>query len=420
MSVELNKIHQSDCIEGMQKMDDNSVDLVFADPPFNLEKAYKTYTDDMSEEGYDAWCFDWIKEAHRVLKPGGAMFLHNIPKWLAQYTCVLKELKMDFRHWIAWNAPTAPMGTSLQPAHYGILYYTKPGAEHTFYEIRQTHARCRKCKCLAADYGGKKDTIQPLGPLCSDVITDIDCDNAYPVTTDLWNNIHRIKHKKYRNEGHPCQLPVHLLERIVLMASDEGQVCLDPFMGTGTTAVAAVRMGRQFVGFDLSEQYVNIGMSRVARQIPSKLGNPGDPAGNFYVSVYRGDVVSVRDVDICGPKKQKNVYLSQWTDLFKDWPDNGDKRKLLDTEKLAFKLVYKNKMDELAAVLKETDVTKDKKGASVGEEETEEEMQPGVTEIFDNIPLKKKSKKEKVNGTDGEGTTGSVQAGEEADKTVAT
>ena len=70
----------------------------------------------------------------------------------------------------------------------------------------------------------------------------------------MWTDIHRVKHNQYK-DNHPCQLPIHLLERIILMCSDEGDVVVDPFMGSGTTAVAAKRLGRKFIGFDLSEGY---------------------------------------------------------------------------------------------------------------------------------------------------------------------
>jgi site-specific DNA-methyltransferase (adenine-specific) len=94
---------------------------------------------------------------------------------------------------------------------------------------------------LLKDYGGKKDSLHPFGPLVS----------------DSWVDIHRIKHNKYRDE-HPCQLPIHLLERIVLMSTDENDIVFDPFVGTGTSALAAKRLGRRFIGVDIDDKYVNI------------------------------------------------------------------------------------------------------------------------------------------------------------------
>jgi len=166
------------------------------------------------------------------------------------------------------------MGKSLQPGHYGILYYVKDPDKNKFYEIRYSHKRCRKCKYLLKDYGGKKASLHPFGPLVSDV----------------WTDIHRIKHNKYRDE-HPCQLPIHLLERLILMSTDENDIVLDPFVGTGTTVIAAKRLGRRFIGIDMDKKYVNITKNKLFIEFPdSKIRN-------CWVSFYLDDVVTIRDID---------------------------------------------------------------------------------------------------------------------------
>jgi site-specific DNA-methyltransferase (adenine-specific) len=209
----------------------------------------------------------------RVTKPSGSILLHNIPKWLTYYAAFLNRVA-DFKHWIAWDAPTAPMGTSLQPSHYGILFYAKAAKENKFYEIRHPHKRCRKCGYLLKDYGGKKAGLHPFGPLVSDV----------------WTDIHRIKHNKYRDE-HPCQLPVHLLERLILMTTDETDIILDPFIGTGTTAIAAKRLGRSYIGFDIDKNYTEIAQCKLRQEASiSKIGN-------IWVSYFIGEVISIRDKD---------------------------------------------------------------------------------------------------------------------------
>ncbi len=195
----LNTITQGDCLELLRQIPDASVDVTFADPPFNLKKGYNSYKDSLKLQEYLTWCEAWISEVVRITKPTGSIFLHNIPKWLTYYATFLNK-RADFKHWISWDAPTAPMGKTLQPAHYGILFYAKDAKQLKFYEIRHPHKRTRKTQILAKDYGGKKSMLHPFGPLVSDV----------------WTDIHRIKHNKFRDE-HPCQLPIHLLERIILM-----------------------------------------------------------------------------------------------------------------------------------------------------------------------------------------------------------
>ncbi len=269
----IDQIIQEDCLEIMKNIPDNSVDITFADPPFNLGKKYNGYRDNKELHAYLDWCKRWIYEMVRITKPTGSIFVHNIPKWLTYYATFLNEIAY-FKHWIAWDAPTAPMGKSLQPSHYGILYYAKDRKETKFYEIRYPHKRCRKCNYLLKDYGGKKAGLHPFGPLVSDV----------------WTDIHRIKHNKYRDE-HPCQLPIHLLERIILMSTDENDIVLDPFVGTGTTVISAKRLGRRFIGIDIDEKYVNITKDKLFRE------SADSKIGDTWISFYLDEIVTIRDID---------------------------------------------------------------------------------------------------------------------------
>lgn len=269
----INKIINGDCLELLIKIPDNSVDMTFADPPFNLQKKYNNYKDSLEFEDYIKWCDQWIREMVRVTKPTGSIFVHNIPKWLTYYVNFLNEYA-NFKHWIAWNAPTSPMGKSLQPAHYGVLFYVKDSKKAKIYEIRMPHERERKSDYLRKDYGGKKARLHPFGPLVSDV----------------WTDIHRIKHNKYRDK-HPCQLPVPLLERLILMTTDEGDIVLDPFVGTGTTAVAAKKLGRKYIGIDIDEEY-----KRISEYNLKKI-QPDSKIGRSWVSFHLGEVRTIRAKD---------------------------------------------------------------------------------------------------------------------------
>jgi len=268
----INKVILGDAIEIMRQIPDNSVDMTFADPPFNLGKKYNSYYDKKNIDEYIEWCKLWMKEMVRVTKSSGSIFVHNIPRWLTHFATFLNEIA-HFRHWIAWNAMGAPLGKTLLPNHYGILWYTKQIKSYKFYDIRGPHPRCRKCITILQDYGGKKDQIHPFGPLVSDV----------------WTDIHRIRHKKRRDE-HPCQLPIPLLERLILMTTDEGDVVLDPFVGTGTTAIAAKRLGRKYIAIDIDPNYVEITKKKLK---PTK----STMINGCYVSIYLGKIVTLRDKD---------------------------------------------------------------------------------------------------------------------------
>jgi len=261
-----------DCIEILATIEDNSVDMCFADPPFNLEKKYTSYKDQRPATEYLDWCKRWLSELVRITKPSGAIFVHNIPKWLTYYASILNDYAY-FRHWISWDAMSNPLGKTLLPAHYGILFYTKKPKAFKFYEIRAPHRRCRYCNSYLKDYGGKKDQMHPFGALVSDV----------------WTDIHRIRHSVRRDE-HPCQLPIPLLERIILMATDENDIVLDPFLGTGTTAIAAKALGRRFIGIDVDPKYGEIARKKLADVKESKYRG-------YYVSYFLGKILSIRDVD---------------------------------------------------------------------------------------------------------------------------
>ncbi len=268
-----NQIIQGDCLELFKDIPDNSVDMTFADPPFNLKKKYTSYNDSLEFQEYLNWCEQWISEMVRVTKPTGSIFLHNIPKWLTYYATYLNKYAY-FKHWISWDAPTAPMGKSLQPAHYGILFYGKEPKGTKINELRYPHKRDRKQGYLLKDYGGKKDKLHPFGPLVSDV----------------WTDIHRIKHNKKR-DPHPCQLPIHLLDRLILLATEEGNIVLDPFSGTGTTAISAKRLGRKYIGFELDSEYVEISKRKL------ETVEPNFRLGESWVSFYLKDVITIRNND---------------------------------------------------------------------------------------------------------------------------
>ncbi len=267
----INKVVKGDCLEVMGKIPDNSVDVTFADPPFNLRKKYNSYYDKHEIEEYLSWCKKWLTEMVRITKPTGSIFVHNIPKWLIYFGSYLNEIA-TFRHWIAWDAMGSPLGKTLLPNHYGILYYVKSDI-FKFYDIRMLHKRCRNCHYILQDYCGKKSQMHQFGPLVSDV----------------WTDIHRIRHKKRRDE-HPCQLPIHLLERLLLLSSEEEDIVLDPFIGTGTTAIAAKKLGRRFIGIDIDPKYVEITNKKLEEAEPTVING-------CYVSNFLDNVITVRDRD---------------------------------------------------------------------------------------------------------------------------
>jgi site-specific DNA-methyltransferase (adenine-specific) len=238
-----NKILTGDCRTILATIEDNTIDVCFADPPFNLAKPYNQYYDRKPKAEYLEWSQAWLSELVRITKPTGSIFVYNIPKWLTHYASILNNLAY-FQHWIVWDSLARPCGNTLLPAHYGILFYTKQPQGFTFNELRIPHQRCSKCHHYIKDYGGKpRNSIGHL-------------------LTDVWADISRIQNKRLRGH-HPCPLPEKLIERIILISSNPGDLILDPFCGTGTTPVVAKRLGRPFVGIDIDPTYVAFAKQRL-------------------------------------------------------------------------------------------------------------------------------------------------------------
>ena len=293
-TLPLNEILCGDSIEELKKIPDNSIDMTFADPPFNLNKKYGNYKDKKSTDDYIKWCEQWLTEMVRITKPTGSILVHNIPKWLTYYASHLNKIA-NFKHWIAWDSMSMPLGKSLLPAHYGILFYTKSPKGFTFHELRSPHKKCRTCGEMIKDYGGKKKQIHPYGTLLSDV----------------WADIHRIRHNS-RRDAHPCQLPEPLLERLILMTTNEGDVVLDPFIGAGTTALAAKRLGRNYIGIDIDPKYQKIVTDKLRKvNYRSSNGYKYNGDGLEIASKYLKNLTISEDEEIFPIDNQKNTKIAQ-------------------------------------------------------------------------------------------------------------
>jgi len=237
-----NKIYQGDCIEIMRDFPDKSVDLAFCDPPYNLEKAYNSHEDNMDAEAYLIWCEKWIDEYIRLLKPKGSLVIVNIPKWAVEHAYFLNK-KLYFREWIAWDAMSVPRGY-MMPAHYAILHYSKSNEDLNLNPIPEPHPN-EWC----------------LRPDCKEKQKELDKDNPL---SDIWTDIHRIKHSGKRDE-HPCQLPEKLLRRIIKLLTNKNDLVIDCMVGTGTTAVVAKKLSRKYIGIEIDKEYAEITRKKLKR-----------------------------------------------------------------------------------------------------------------------------------------------------------
>lgn len=235
-STKYGTLHQGDCLSLLRETKSNSVDLIFADPPFNLDKYYASeMDDDLPEHKYLNWCEDWISQCIRVLKDGGSFFLWNIPKWHIILSKFLDD-RLSFRNWIATDIKfSLPIQGKLYPSHYSLLYFVKGEKPNYFQPDRLPMEVCRSCFREIKDYGGYKNKMNPKGINLSDV----------------WLDIPPVRHAKYKKRKEANELSIKLLDRIIEMSSNEGDLIFDPFGGSGTTYIVSELKKRRWLGVEL-------------------------------------------------------------------------------------------------------------------------------------------------------------------------
>ncbi len=246
-------LFQGNCLALLSQMLPNSVDMVFADPPFNLGKRYdsEAFTDTLETEKYRSWCQTWLSEMVRTLRPGGSLFLYHWPKWLIELGHWLNNLPMlEYRSWIALTMKSGfPIKNRLHPAHYGILYYTKRGdknkreEKHTFNVVRSRTPVCRHCGNEIRDYGGYRDKFKKY-----------EDEEGIPwiQISDFWEDTRPARQDKSR-QIQIVELPLLIPERIILLATKPEDIVLDVFGGGGSTYHAAQMHQRRWIGCDIGD-----------------------------------------------------------------------------------------------------------------------------------------------------------------------
>jgi site-specific DNA-methyltransferase (adenine-specific) len=257
----IDTLHKAPALDVLKMIPSETVDLAFADPPFNLTKNYNGYSDDRNERDYLGWCKRWVIEYERVLKPGGAMFILNLPKWSALLADFLGRAgKLYLQNWIVWNSLPEPKGV-LMPAHYALLYFTK-GEEGS---------RFNYC---SMENGWEPFDEAVFPPDRADVCQRRGCVRKRRASgrtwrgelTDIWHDIHRDRRPKkgaIDSKAHPCVTPERLIDRIIRLTTEPGDVVLDAFAGTGTTAMVARRLDRRFIAIEQDDDYLCVANRRV-------------------------------------------------------------------------------------------------------------------------------------------------------------
>lgn len=249
------KLYQGDAIDWLSSLEDETVDLIFADPPYNIKKAH--WDNFESQEQYIEWSMKWITQAARVLKPTGSMYVCGFSEILAD----IKHPAMKFFHscrWIIWHYKNkANLGTDWGRSHESLIHFRKqkkvklniddiriPYGAHTLKYPSHPQAETSQY----GNNGKRKDiwTPNPAGAKPKDVIDIPTTCNGMGETTP-----------------HPTQKPEELVRKFVLASSNLGEIVLDPFSGSGTSLVVAEQLGRLWLGCDKESEYNDWAIGRI-------------------------------------------------------------------------------------------------------------------------------------------------------------
>jgi site-specific DNA-methyltransferase (adenine-specific) len=261
VDLPLNTIHQGDCLDSLQRLPTGVIDLAFADPPFNIGYQYDVYDDNRDYRAYLDWTQAWMAEVSRVLKPHGTFWVAIGDEYAAEIKLLAQnELRLVCRSWVIWYYTFGVNCTKkFSRSHAHLFYFVKDARHFTFNdtEIRVPSAR----QLVYADA-----RANPNGRLPDDtwILRPQDLHNGFTPDDDTWYFPRVAGTFKERAGFHGCQMPEQLLGRIVRLCSTPGDTVLDPFAGSGTTLAVAKKLGRNWIGFELSEHYAKQASSRVA------------------------------------------------------------------------------------------------------------------------------------------------------------
>lgn len=232
------KILQGDALELFQKIKRDSIDLIIADPPYNLGKNYGNNHDLKGFDEYLQFSKHWLSESYRCLKPSGAIYVFMGVRFISYlYDILDRDLKMYFNSWITWHY-TQGMGKTkgFSPRHDDILFFTK--TENFKFNLDSIR--------IPQKYFRERNNMTGANP------------------GDVWQFSH-VHYSNPERESHPTQKPEALIERIVLASSDENDFILDPFAGSGTTLKVCQVLNRKCNGFELNPEYVDLIENRLRK-----------------------------------------------------------------------------------------------------------------------------------------------------------
>jgi len=239
----LNRIICGDCIEVLGKTREPFADLVFADPPFNIGYQYDQHQDTMDHKKYVDWTRDWMSVCKKVLRPHGSFYIAIGDDYAANVKAIADELGLFMRNWIIWHYTFGQQTKNkFARSHTHIFYFVNDRKNFIFNDdnVRVISDRQKKYRDKRANPAGK-------------------------MPDDVWDEYPRICGTFDERTNFPCQMPESLLARIIRASSNEGHWILDPFSGSGTTAVVAHKLKRTYTGIEISLTYAEESQRRIGQ-----------------------------------------------------------------------------------------------------------------------------------------------------------
>ncbi|MGA2229736.1 MAG: site-specific DNA-methyltransferase [Tepidisphaeraceae bacterium] len=273
--MELDKLYNGDCITGMAQIPQGSIDLAFADPPFNIGYKYDVYEDRLAADQYLNWTKEWGKALVRTLKPDGTFWLAIGDDFAAELKLLFqRELGLSCRSWVIWYYTFGVnCKFKFSRSHTHLFHFVKDPKKFTFNrdDIRVPSAR-------QLVYGDKRAEQKGRIPDDTWILRPQDAPESFTADEDVWYYSRVCGTFSERAGWHGCQMPEQVLGRIIKVSSGPGDTVLDPFGGSGTTLVVAKKLGRRFIGFELSKDYAKKAEARLKNTVPGhRLDGPEDP-----------------------------------------------------------------------------------------------------------------------------------------------
>lgn len=287
----LNQIIHGDCVEELKKIPDRSVDLVVLDPPYWKVVSEQWDFEWRTKSDYAQWCKQWFKEIERVVKYSGSLYLFGYVRNLIYLYQDISELGFLFRQQIMIQkgiralGGRATKGYKMFPNTSEIIWFfikdSKPFVRQLLKERQKklglTSLEINERLGVKTNGGGvwslytgdnilaqvpTREMWKKLQEVLKFEYPHDDISHTFNIEmgiTDMWDDIDFYEEERY----HPTQKPVRLIERIMKASTNEGMVVLDPFMGTGSTALACLNLDRNYIGIEKDKEYVSIAEQRI-------------------------------------------------------------------------------------------------------------------------------------------------------------